>query len=644
MEETDLGRHCVSATRIARLDSIHNISFDGLARKFELVNGELQLPSYEIANHTSKAQMGVGLWIIPLSLLPQNLSLFDNSRSGSGTIEPVFWREDPVMTSKGREKIVFPLTLDPKPSLNPKSKRRKLLGTNSGTVCGGNTNEKPLRIGVPKKDGFKAFVNVSDPYFSCKDNVSIHSITVKRITGYSIDVFETAMKQLKRPLSYELCVFDGSYDELVGNVSSGKLDGAAGDVTITTDRIGEVAFTMPYTQPGVSLLVLSESETIQWTFLEPMTKGLWLATLGFIFFTGFVVWAIEKPRNPEYQGSVLRQFNTALYFAFSTVTFSHGHIIRSPMSRIVVVTWCFVMLVLAQSYTACFSSNLTANRLRPVVTLEQLLLSHDKVGYQNGSFVYSMLINRGFNKTRLIPYTKEYEYAEGLKKGSKQGGVSGIVDEVPYLTAFLADPKYKKQFRIVRHVYNTPGFGFVFNLNSCRLVQDLSAAIVNITGGNQGSNNITEKWLGRTDAATPAITQTDSTALTLQNFSGHFIISGAISSLMLFISIMRLAHAKWTAARDANAQAIDITPGSEESRRLQQDATGHTCVLAQPHPEPEATTTNSDSQGGHRSGGSSVRAEESRLALKNEVGNNSSVRGELPNEAMSNDLEGGQWP
>ena len=166
--------------------------------------------------------MGVGLWILPLSLLPQNLSLFDSSRNGSGTIEPVFWREDTVIASKGSERIVFPLMLDPKPSLNPESKRRKLLGRNSGMVCSdNNTNKKPLRIGVPNKDGFKAFVNVSRPYSSCKDNAITRPINVKQITGYSIDIFETAMKQLKHPRCYEFCVFDGSYDELVGNVSSG---------------------------------------------------------------------------------------------------------------------------------------------------------------------------------------------------------------------------------------------------------------------------------------------------------------------------------------------------------------------------------------------------------------------------------------
>lgn len=147
---------------------------------------------------------------------------------------------------------------------------------------------------------------------------------------------------------------------------------------------------------------------------------------------------------------------------------------------------------------------------------------------------------------------------------------------------------------------------------------------MNIIGRDEGSNNIKEKWLGRTEIATPAITQADSTALTLQNFSGLFLISGVISSLMLLISIMRMAHAKWTAARDANAQ----TPGNEESRQLQQDSTGNTSVPDQPHPE--APTTN----------GESVGAEASRLTL-NDVGN-SSVCDEPPNEAMSNEPQGAQ--
>ena len=99
-----------------------------------------------------------------------------------------------------------------------------------------------------------------------------------------------------------------------------------GDVTITAERVASTDFTTPYTQSGVSMLVLSEDEpeTIRWTFIKPLSGKLWLATMVFFLYTGFVVWMIELPRNQEYQGSSLRQCSTALYFVFSTLTFSHG--------------------------------------------------------------------------------------------------------------------------------------------------------------------------------------------------------------------------------------------------------------------------------------------------------------------------------
>ena len=97
-------------------------------------------------------------------------------------------------------------------------------------------------------------------------------------------------------------------------------------MTIIANRSRYVDFTMPYTESGVSMLVLAKSddETTMWIFLEPLTKDLWIATVVFIFFTGLVVWMIENPKNKKFQGSKWKQFSTAFYFAFSTLTFSHG--------------------------------------------------------------------------------------------------------------------------------------------------------------------------------------------------------------------------------------------------------------------------------------------------------------------------------
>lgn len=96
-----------------------------------------------------------------------------------------------------------------------------------------------------------------------------------------------------------------------------------------------------------------------------------------------------------------------------------------------------------------------------VTDLNQLLRNSDYVGYQHGGFTRSFLINQGFPVNRIKAYSNQEEYAEALRKGSKNGGVSAILDEIPYLTYFLSNPQYKKEFQMVNRMYKTLGLGFV---------------------------------------------------------------------------------------------------------------------------------------------------------------------------------------
>ena len=93
---------------------------------------------------------------------------------------------------------------------------------------------------------------------------------------------------------------------------------------------------------------------------------------------------------------------------------------------------------------------------------------------------------------------------------------------------------------------------------------------MNITEGNEGSQ-FEEKWFG-TAATTPTVSNKPSTPLTLQSFSGLFLTSGFFSSLMMLISIMRLAHARWTELRHGDADPMDNISGDEEFRQLHPEA------------------------------------------------------------------------
>lgn len=113
-------------------------------------------------------------------------------------------------------------------------------------------------------------------------------------------------------------------------------DGAVGDVTITAERVTNTDFTMPYTQSGVSMLVLAEdAPDIRWTFVEPLDGMLWLVTMVFLLYTGIVVWMTELPTHQEYQELSWRQCGTAIYFIFCTLTLSHGHLFWIPTEYLI---------------------------------------------------------------------------------------------------------------------------------------------------------------------------------------------------------------------------------------------------------------------------------------------------------------------
>ena len=96
-----------------------------------------------------------------------------------------------------------------------------------------------------------------------------------------------------------------------------------GDVTITSNRSKLVDFTVPYTEPGVAMLVLTTDIKTKnaWIFMKPLTLGLWLTIGAFCIFTGFVVWVLEHRENTAFAGPAMQQLGTTLWFSFSTLVF-----------------------------------------------------------------------------------------------------------------------------------------------------------------------------------------------------------------------------------------------------------------------------------------------------------------------------------
>ena len=139
-----------------------------------------------------------------------------------------------------------------------------------------------------------------------------------------------------------------------------------------------------------------------------------------------------------------------------------GDKLHSNLSRIAVVVWLFVALIITQSYTASLSSMLTAQRLEPAITSVEMLRNiNATVGYCNGSLVNQYLKNvLGFNTIKVNSYNSTRRYAEALNSGE----IAAIFLEVPAAKVFLA--QYCKSFVRTGETFKVGGFGFVSSLNS----------------------------------------------------------------------------------------------------------------------------------------------------------------------------------
>ncbi|XP_004308655.1 PREDICTED: glutamate receptor 1.4-like [Fragaria vesca subsp. vesca] len=390
--------------------------------------------------------------------------------------------------------------------------------------------ETKLRVGVPPRRGFKELVHVK------------HDLQTNKtyITGFCIDVFETAIRGLPYNVQYEFIPFQdanghlaGTYNDLVYQVYLQKYDVVVGDTTIISNRSLYVDFTVPYSDLGVGMLVANEKENM-WIFLRPFSADLWMTSAAFFILTGLVVWVIERPTNKEFQGTPSQQIGTIFWFSFSTLVYAHREKLLNNSAKFVVVIWVFVVLILNSSYTATLASMMTVKQI-------ELNARGNYIGYQFGSSVVTAHAVENLNFRGAKPYRSIEAYADALSRGSKHGGVSAIVDEVPYIKIFLA--KYTVGYSMIKTESTTNGFGFVFPKGS-KLAHDMSVQIEKLR--EEGKLLEMEKaWFHYNANHMFEDTTNPPNALNLSSFRGLFLVSGVSSAFALFLFTISPLKKKW---------------------------------------------------------------------------------------------------
>ncbi|KAJ0051723.1 hypothetical protein Pint_03112 [Pistacia integerrima] len=160
----------------------------------------------------------------------------------------------------------------------------------------------------------------------------------------------------------------------------------------------------------------------------------------------------------------------------------------------------------------------------------QLNSKENYIGYQRHSITQGVISNLNFKNSSLQPYSSPEEYANALSRGSKNGGVFSIIDEIPYIKIFLA--KYSADYAMIGSTSTTNGFAFAFRKGS-PLVPYMSRAIAK-------------------DDDTSSVVR----PLTLDSFRGLFLISGVSSALALAVLYGFKLYKNWHFVKNFNLRDI----------------------------------------------------------------------------------------
>ncbi|XXG58320.1 hypothetical protein AAC387_Pa04g0659 [Persea americana] len=385
-------------------------------------------------------------------------------------------------------------------------------------------NDVKLRFLVPSKNTFSEFVKVDhDP----EGNRII-------ITGYAIDVFKEVMNSLAKNVSFEFFICEnGSYDELIQLLHVNGCDGVVGDITITFNRSKYGEFTQPYMMAGVSMIVpVVGSRKSWWWFLRPCTAGLWGLMLGLFLSKMLMVLFFEHcENNPVLEGGTfLKQVWEALFLSFSVFATSQNEKLKSKCSILVKSIWIIELVLLMAFYYPALQPLVSSYNGGPIVTgLEKLIMNGDYVGYQKGSFVLGLLKDMGFQEQKLKAYSSIEEYATALSRGSRNNGVSAIIDEIPYIKLFLA--KHDDRYTMAGPSFRPEsGFSFLFKRGST-ITRDVSDGVVKFKEGEMMSK-LEKKWFGSYEP-NPSSTQMPQ-QLSLPDFYGVIVITIPITLLAFF--------------------------------------------------------------------------------------------------------------
>ena len=216
------------------------------------------------------------------------------------------------------------------------------------------SDPKVLRVGVFDAPPFSESIDMSAP-------------GAPQWTGSSMRLIERIARTLGVTVEYH----SGSEAEILAALTAHTIDVCASPLAPTPDRLGAFDFSYCYTTVGIGLATRhaegfgSDFHHVFTGLMAPtqshLYAGIALALLSF----AFLMWAVERRSNKDFQGHPWHGFGSSLWWSMVTLaTVGYGDKVpRTVLGRVIASVWMLASVVVTAVFAATIVSAITVGTL-----------------------------------------------------------------------------------------------------------------------------------------------------------------------------------------------------------------------------------------------------------------------------------------
>jgi len=189
----------------------------------------------------------------------------------------------------------------------------------------------------------------------------------ERYSGYSIDYWEKIAADLGIAFEY---VPVTNQDQIIAMLNDGSLDLVIGGVGMLSDREAALDFSHAYFMSGLQILVPTQAQRPLLSVFAPLLGSTVLQVFGialiFAVIMAHVIYFVEHfGKNPDFQQGYFRDIWEAFWYLLIIVaTGEYGDKeARTPIKRLVTVSFWLLGVVFIAQFTAAATSTLTVQQL-----------------------------------------------------------------------------------------------------------------------------------------------------------------------------------------------------------------------------------------------------------------------------------------